>query len=766
MASESPDIERGMLDITKPKWFGTFPYPYMNGPLHLGHAFTAAKVEFTARYKEMKGFNVLFPFGFHCTGTPIHAMASKLSRGDKIVAAILTASGVKEDEISEFTDPAKWVSYFPQKGMHDMKKMSPMVDWDRSFYTTSLNPWYDSFVRWQFNKLKSLGYIEFGTRQSIVTPTDGQLCADHDRSIGEGILPVKAHLVKAGGLFYLKHLDESAVSQVTIEIDRTASWEKTTDGTLISSRLRYHVDIDVKSVVPTDPVFGVATIAVIPNDKWTWFERLSGFRFITSVPEVDPILTTVHVTSEKVVSRTGIECTVRETEQWFIKYGDPEWKARVKKYIEEKLETPNRTVKEQLLVAVEWLREWGFSRSADLGLGTKIPWDDRFIIDSLSDSTLYMAYYTVAHMMTTDGMSVPPTTLLVPSEELSDDFWESIFCQLPGSPVLHGDSSVINVMRELFRYWYPVDLRVSGKDLIYNHLLMCLYNHIAIFGEELTPKSFSCNGYITIDGKKMSKSSGNFVTLSDAVDHYGLTSLRLILADAGDGLNDANFNTRNIEPLTKHLAAAVKWHEDHVDVYREFSGHFSSIDKSRFNLIDRIFFNELCFYWNEANDSFERIRHKDALKHALFHLTAARETYDKCGRLLGLPANPLLHALFSFMQVWLLYPIVPDVMEHIYHDVFCHSRMKYRDTVSALVVVDHELKKTCSLVDEIVSKANHSVQRMKSKAKSVTGIVVSVVRELDSEFKSLISAKIGGGLMVEIISDSSLPSEFKVQMIT
>ena len=50
------------------KFFGNFPYPYMNGKLHLGHAFSLSKLEFAAAYQRMKGKNVLFPFGFHCTG--------------------------------------------------------------------------------------------------------------------------------------------------------------------------------------------------------------------------------------------------------------------------------------------------------------------------------------------------------------------------------------------------------------------------------------------------------------------------------------------------------------------------------------------------------------------------------------------------------------------------------------------------------------------------------------------------------------------------
>lgn len=46
---------------------------------------------------------------------------------------------------------------------------------------------------------------------------------------------------------------------------------------------------------------------------------------------------------------------------------------------------------------VDWLREHACSRT--YGLGTKLPWDSQWLIESLSDSTIYNAYYTVAHLL-------------------------------------------------------------------------------------------------------------------------------------------------------------------------------------------------------------------------------------------------------------------------------------------------------------------------------------------------------------------------------
>jgi leucyl-tRNA synthetase len=65
---------------TANKYFGNFPYPYMNGLLHLGHAFSLSKVEFATQYQRQRGKRVLFPFAFHCTGMPIKAAADKIRR--------------------------------------------------------------------------------------------------------------------------------------------------------------------------------------------------------------------------------------------------------------------------------------------------------------------------------------------------------------------------------------------------------------------------------------------------------------------------------------------------------------------------------------------------------------------------------------------------------------------------------------------------------------------------------------------------------------
>jgi leucyl-tRNA synthetase len=110
-----------------------------------------------------------------------------------------------------------------------------------------------------------------------------------------------------------------------------------------------------------------------------------------------------------------------------------------------------------------------------------------------------------------------------------------------------------------------MDLRCSGKDLIRNHLTMSLYNHAAVWEDEkLMPRSIFCNGFMILNGEKMSKSTGNFLTVRDCIEQFGVDATRITLADAGDGLDDANFETDVANASILKLFTFEKWIVDHI----------------------------------------------------------------------------------------------------------------------------------------------------------------------------------------------------------
>jgi len=61
----------------KPLFSIDTPPPYVNTPVHIGHAYTYVIMDIIARFKRMKGFNVLFPLGLDKNGLPIEVQAQK-----------------------------------------------------------------------------------------------------------------------------------------------------------------------------------------------------------------------------------------------------------------------------------------------------------------------------------------------------------------------------------------------------------------------------------------------------------------------------------------------------------------------------------------------------------------------------------------------------------------------------------------------------------------------------------------------------------------
>ena len=166
------------------KFFITIPYPYLNGNLHAGHTRTFTIGNAFARYMRMKGYNVLFPLGFHVTGTPIIGLAELIRNRDKRTIEVYTKyHDVPKDVLLTLTTPEKIVEYFSKEALDALKSIGYSIDWRRSFTTTDLE--YQKFIEWQYWKLKEKNLVVKGSHPVRYCPNDQNPVEDHDLLTGE-----------------------------------------------------------------------------------------------------------------------------------------------------------------------------------------------------------------------------------------------------------------------------------------------------------------------------------------------------------------------------------------------------------------------------------------------------------------------------------------------------------------------------------------------------------------------------------------------------
>mmetsp|Transcript_13147 Transcript_13147/g.15928 ORF Transcript_13147/g.15928 Transcript_13147/m.15928 type:complete len:1141 (-) Transcript_13147:440-3862(-) len=827
------------------KFFGNFPYPYMNGMLHLGHAFSLSKLEFAAAYQRMQGKHTLFPFAFHCTGMPIKAAADKLDRecntygcppvfpapveeseepapkeeakgptdptkfkGKKTKAAsksggqmyqweILKSSGIPEGELASFRKAEHWLEYFPPLGKRDVAAMGCQVDWRRSFITTDYNPYYDAFIRWHLNSLRKHNKVVRDKRFSVYSPLDGQPCADHDRASGEGVGPQDYVLIKMKALEYPGKLAalkgkkvylcaatlraetmygqtnfwvlpdgdygayEMANGDVYVVTPRAArnlsfqehckeygklnclvdglkGWDLiglpvsapnafnkviyglpmmnvlTSKGTGVVTSVPsdapddYMALQDLKKKPALREKYGVKDEWVMPfevipiinipefgdqsavkvcedlkiqsqNDRAKLDEAknrtyLKGFyegvmlvgnHKGETVQIAKPAIRDEMVASgdaiiysepeKMVMSRSGDECVVALTDQWYLTYGEEQWQAQAKAHLEN-METYSPDTKKAFREALDWLKQWALSRN--FGLGTRLPWDPVFLIESLSDSTIYMAYYTIAHILQGGDMYGGVKGRPIKPESMTDEVFDHIFLDGP-APKTDIPADLLVKMKQEFNFWYPYDLRVSGKDLIQNHLSFSIYNHTAIFPEKHWPRSFRCNGHLMLNSEKMAKSTGNFLTLKQAIEEFSADAMRIALADAGDSLEDANFVDKTANASILRLTKELTWIEETL-------APGSGLRQGPADTYaDRVFKASIAVAIDTTTKHYNDMNFREALKYGWYDLQTARDIYRlSCGGETDM--NLDLVKYFIEVQTLMMTPICPHTMEHIW----------------------------------------------------------------------------------------------------
>lgn len=348
--------------------------------------------------------------------------------------------------------------------------------------------------------------------------------------------------------------------------------------------------------------------------------------------------TIYEIINKPVICRCGKECIVKIIEnQWFIDYANKEWKELSHKAIEEMKIIPE-IFRKEYHNTIDWLEERACARKR--GFGTRLPFDKDWIIESLSDSTIYMAYYTISNII--KEKRIDP-------EQLIPEIFDYVFLGKGKldeiSEKSRIDKQTIERMRKEFLYWYPLDSRHSGEDLITNHLVFFIMNHVAIFSKDLWPKQIVTNGFVLNEGQKMSKSLGNIIPLKDAISRYSADVIRVSVLLGASLDQDTNFTeslAKTIENKIQEIFSISEKVKDGID-----------------NETDTWIRSRLSYCIDYVTKAMKEIRFRDACNYLLFIFTEDIKWHLK------------KHGNISknLIEDWIkmLSPFMPFVTEEIWH---------------------------------------------------------------------------------------------------
>jgi leucyl-tRNA synthetase len=400
--------------------------------------------------------------------------------------------------------------------------------------------------------------------------------------------------------------------------------------------------------------------------------------------------------------RCGSEVTVNlMSDQWFINYGDEGWKDIVREHLREMSILPE-DLRQEFENVVEWLKEKACARRS--GLGTPLPWDKDWIIESLSDSTIYMAFYTIARVL--NEQKVDPSVL-------NDAVFDYVFLGKGNPSSLEIAKDIVEAMRREFLYFYPLDSRHSGRDLVPNHLTFFVFNHVAIFPKELWPRQIAVNGSVLMEGKKMSKSLGNIIPLRKAIKIYGADTLRVSILSASELLQDADFSDALAKSTKSKLQELYSFAVQYVDA--------KPLDFKSLDALDRWLFSRVQRVVEQTTASMGYLRVREAIHSAFFTLQQDVQWYLR--RRAGNSNDPRVKSVVRYALetiVRMMAPFAPHLCEEIW------ERFGYKGFVSTA----EWPKAVPSLIDEAAELSEELLKSVVSDTAEiirVTGLTPSKI---------------------------------------
>jgi leucyl-tRNA synthetase len=418
-------------------------------------------------------------------------------------------------------------------------------------------------------------------------------------------------------------------------------------------------------------------------------------------------------------------------DQYFLNYGDKNWKAKATQALSEMKITPEK-YRKSFERTFEWLDRRPCVRKR--GLGTEFPLTkgQGWIIESLSDSVIYMSFYTIINHIKTHNIQ---------PEQLIPEVFDFIFLKKGNKTTISSMSGIepdwLSDMRKEFEYWYPNDLRHTAIAHIGNHLSFAIFHHVAIFPKKYWPKCFSLNELLIREGEKMSKSAGNVIPIALLPKKYSVDVTRLYLIAAGSADTVLNWTDDGILTLVTRFRKL--W-----AIINEITTYpiEKSFDVNKSTFITRAFVSACETHLDEAIKQLESYNGRDYVTHVFHQMLKEVEFYHKSA--IGVPTSEKHAALRHIIDSWnvALSPMVPHFSEEINEKLgskeFCSLRLmpkfKLSKKTALLMKQTHYIK---DLMDDIQSI-------IELKRDSPKKIIIYVTPEWKQELYTEISKILGG----------------------
>jgi leucyl-tRNA synthetase len=385
--------------------------------------------------------------------------------------------------------------------------------------------------------------------------------------------------------------------------------------------------------------------------------------------------------SEPVVCRCGENVVVKKFDnQWFIKYSDRDLTDKSKDYAPGMSIYP-KEYKDELPGVLDWFDDRPCARQGSW-LGTKFPLDESWIIEPISDSTLYPMYYIVS-LYENSGKIKP--------EEMTDAFFDYVFLGA-GAPARVEWARV----RKDFEYWYPLDINLGGKEHKTVHFPVFLMNHVAVLPGTLWPKGIFVNWWVTGGAGKISKSKGGAEPIPEAIEKYSVDAMRLYYCHIAQSFLD------------------IEWEPEMVLKYKDSLNRSYLLAESLLAAEDA---RSLVDAWVELNFNKRLERASLAMEEYDFR-TAADEVFFGVARDLqwykrrgGANRDLLKELLGKWFRLWA--PFAPHLAEEAWHSLLGHK---------GLVSVEKWPALFATKADESVNTGEELVERVLSDIRAVEKI--------------------------------------------